>query len=418
MKRERVRHFIAERETIIVVGLLGMALLMGLIYSISLGDTIRFADEREYHRIAENLVEKHAFILWSQPTAWRPPAYPYFLAFWIWLGAGVVHLRLVHILLLGLTGFLVYTLLKKESSPFAATLGMGCVLFYPLFFYTAGTLYPQTLATTILVLAINSYFRSETPCLSNLVVTGICLGILMLITPSFSFVLLFFCAWIFFGKDSIRGRVRSILILGLASLLIVGPWIVRNYRVFHAFVFVSTNGGENLLMGNCENTTGTSGVVDISQYSQEAETRGLGEVGRDRFYRQKAVEYIRAHPLHSIKLYGLKFLNYFNFRNTLRTPGEASRWTSFLALITYGPLLLGGIILRLALVRKIPLTRFDAFLLLLYVLNGAFAAVFFTRIRFRVPFDALLICEAAYFIDRWISLKRGSVGSLPPKTPG
>jgi hypothetical protein len=45
------------------------------------------------------------------------------------------------------------------------------------------------------------------------------------------------------------GRARGAAFL-VASLLVVAPWTYRNWAVFHAFVPVSTAGGQNLFQGN------------------------------------------------------------------------------------------------------------------------------------------------------------------------
>jgi hypothetical protein len=83
-------------------------------------------------------------------------------------------------------------------------------------------------------------------------------------------------------------------------------------------VFVSTNSGENLLVGNSENTKPLDGRnVDISSY--ESVARAMDEVERDRYYRDQAIQYILGHPLESSKMYLLKVVNYFNYRNNLVT---------------------------------------------------------------------------------------------------
>ena len=53
----------------------------------------------------------------------------------------------------------------------------------------------------------------------------------------------------------------------ISSICVIGLWSIRNYYVFNSFVFVSTNGGFNLLLGNSKNTEPNLGVnTDISQY--------------------------------------------------------------------------------------------------------------------------------------------------------
>jgi hypothetical protein len=179
-----------------------------------------------------------------------------------------------------------------------------------------------------------------------------------------------------------------------------GLWTVRNYIALGSFVLTSTNSGENLLVGNSENSVPNGGrMIDISQYEQAAE--GLDEVARDRYFLDSALEYIQNHKMRVAKLYVLKVLNYFNFSNTLVTAGEGTTFRDLVMLITYGSLLL-LFILRLGLILKYPPTSFEILMITLYLINALVSAIFFTRIRFRLPYDYLLIINAALLVDRFI----------------
>ena len=80
------------------------------------------------------------------------------------------------------------------------------------------------------------------------------------------------------------------------------------------------------------------------------------------------------------------------------TGGAASRVTDVLLLLTYSPLLL-LFVLRWLLFRTYPPSPLERVFALAYVANALLSALFFTRIRFRVPFDALLICAVAMFVQ-------------------
>jgi hypothetical protein len=164
------------------------------------------------------------------------------------------------------------------------------------------------------------------------------------------------------------------------------PWHMRNQRTFGRFFFVSTNGGINLLLGNCEKTTPNAGVnIDLSKYDAPE----LDEVERDAHYRRAAFQYMKTHPARTLEMYVLKFLNYFNYRNKLYAATEGSSWRDLVILLTYGGVL-GLAVLRLVAARRVPPSRLEQFVFSFYVANGAFAAIFFTRIRFRVPLDFML----------------------------
>lgn len=76
-------------------------------------------------------------------------------------------------------------------------------------------------------------------------------------------------------------------------------------------------------------------------------------------------------------------------------------------LVTYYPLL-ALMLLRLMLRRRVPVSPFEGYLLALYLLGALVQAVFFTRIRFRVPFDLLLIALDALFLSYLIEPRSAS----------
>jgi hypothetical protein len=87
-------------------------------------------------------------------------------------------------------------------------------------------------------------------------------------------------------------------VLYLTTGLIILPWTLRNFRVFNDFVFISTNSGYNLLMGNNPYASGTYGAFDHL-------TEMLGDVtdepARDVKARQLALAYLVDHPWQTVK---------------------------------------------------------------------------------------------------------------------
>ncbi|MBN1558597.1 MAG: glycosyltransferase family 39 protein [Lentisphaerae bacterium] len=369
--------------------LAALVLAAGSVYAFQLKDRLRYPDERDYVALAARLAGAGRYSLDGQnPTAFRPPGYPLLLAAAARLGGGIVAFRLLNFALLGLTLPALFGLVRRQHGDAAGLLAALLPLGYPVLFYSAGTLYPQTLAACLFVTVLALVFGTANPGASRTAGAGLLGGWLVLTVPTFGFALALLAAWLSFEK-----RIRQAALLLAAAALVVAPWVARNARAFDAFVLVSSNSGVNLLLGNCETTTPNGGTtVDISAYRARAE--GLDEIERNRFYTRRALAWIRAHPRRALRLYALKFLNYFNFRNELYVRREGTAPRDLAMLLTYG-LLLALTAARLAASRRRPLTRFERFALLLYVLNGAFAALFFTRIRFRLPFDYLLIGTAA-----------------------
>jgi len=132
-------------------------------------------------------------------------------------------------------------------------------------------------------------------------------------------------------------------------------------------------------------------------------------VEADVFYRNTAINYILEDKAQAVSLYIRKFLNFFNYRNDLRTAGETSSLNDIVMLVGYGGLLF-VLLVRLCSFRLVKLNEQDILLLTFYLLSAIVYAVFFTRIRFRLPFDYLIIFMDAMFLNslvvRWQEHRR------------
>ena len=374
-----------------------LLLIAGVIYSLNLKDQLRYLpDEQDYVILTNNLVSQKVYSLDGlSPTAFRPPGYPLVLFLLGYLSASIVYYRILNFVFLCLSLFIAYRLLCEQVSSLAGVIGALLVMAYPVLFYNAGTLYPQTLGAFLLLLVIY-LITQKTVKKINLVLSGLFLGFLVLTVPTNVFLLFVLPIWLFFRYHSFK---RAFIPL-MSAILVIGAWTARNFLVFDDLVFVSTNSGENLLAGNSVSATPNSGrTVDISRYEQQAFS--LNEVERDRYYRSKAIEFLFENKTRALKLYALKVLNYFNIRNDLVTASEGSSMRNTLMLFTYGPLLL-LFILRLVLLKTYPPSDLEVLSISIYLISAFIMAIFFTRIRFRLPYDFLLIIIVAMFIERLI----------------
>lgn len=374
--------------------------LAALGYSIYKGDYLPYPDERWYFNdYAQNLVKFHIFSMDGiNSTAFNPPGYPFFLAVFVRLGFGIITARLMNFLAMFLTLLCVFSLLDDQTHKLAAILAVFLALGYPVLFYTAGTLYPQTLGAFFFILATLLYWK-EPFTTKKAVFSGVALGIAILTIPTFLFVPFFFVFFsIFIRKDTLTKTA----LLFIVVFVTIAPWTLRNYLVFHRFKPISTNFGLNFLLGNSSATTpnnGTIALIGISNILEEADRLGLDEFERDEFYTKHALAFIQQNPKHYITLYFLKVANYFNFRNDLQTDSESSLTKDLLMLFTYGVFLLITV-LRVLLFHKYPFSKLEVFLILLYFGNAFISALAFTRIRFRLPFDYLLIILVAMFLEK------------------
>src|SRR5262245_44221084 len=233
----------------VVVSLAAIVVVAGLVYSYWLGSNLRYPDEEEYYVLANHLVTRGEFTLnGEQPTAIRPPAYAFLLSLLLRIGAGVVQIRIFNFALLGGCLLLMYFILRERLSVLAGAIGAALIVCYPVFFYTAGTLFPQTFGAFVflLILYVLSYITTchlNSTChkialsITPFVIVGFLFGLLLLAIPAFVFSLLIVCIWTAIAVGKLKYGITILTI----ALLIVSLWSVRVYFVFRSFVFISAN---------------------------------------------------------------------------------------------------------------------------------------------------------------------------------
>jgi hypothetical protein len=366
--------------------------------------TLYYLDETDYFGLAQRMYGGLGYVdELLLPTASRPPGYPLVMVPFVGLTHSVLFIKLLNVVLLGISLLLIRALVARETR-LAAWLAGGVALAYPVWLYTASTLYPQTLCMTLLLGIVYVLTRADLTW-SNITGAGVLFGALILTAPSFQMLGPLLAGYILVCDSRPWWRKALMaFIFAAATVATIGPWIVRNYEVFGKLIPVSTNGGINLLLGNSENTRSNSGVdVNLDHYISQ--TGHLNEVERSSAYGRFALDWVSSNPAEAALLYVRKLVNYFNFRAepVTRVTGT-SAWQDWIMFFTYYPMLLLAVA-RLMLVRLKPLSRAEWLLLTLYVANAFLAAIFFTRVRFRLPFDGLLAVLAltalGLVFERW-----------------
>ena len=379
----------------------GFTLVAGLAYCLKLGSQVRYADEADYLRLSQHLAANG---MYSQdgvnPSAFRPPGYPYLLGLVREIWSSVTLLRSLNVLFAAVVVVGVWWLARRIGGNAAATLAAPVMALYPIAFYTMGALYPQTMGAALfiagLVALVQVYDgRHTTACTIG---CGLAFGLLVVTIPTFALALGVSVVWLAVTR---RTLLVPLAILLLAAVPAVG-WAVRNQVVMHELIPMSTNNGVNLLLGNSEHAGPRSGVnVDLSSYYDSIDRQQLDEVQTDRALRGDAIDWIKANPGRASVLYAEKTLNYFAPFDELATGSENSGAQRLLGLVTYLPLLVLFVI-RLLSWRRYRFDPVETLLVLLYVLAAPAQAIFFTRVRFRVPFDPLLIVVVAAFAAHWL----------------
>ncbi|MBC6447997.1 glycosyltransferase family 39 protein [Actinokineospora xionganensis] len=404
-------------RAIVLAAVAGAVLLAGG-FALAVGDALRFQDEREYVALARSVASGHGYVLTEYSVAvrppglaYRPPGLPFLLAPVSLLTDGsIVAMRFVGVAALGVSVWLASLLGRRIHSPAAGALAAVGVAAYPLFVFTATTLYPQIPAMALLLGFLESAFRAVDESRRGrwVAAAGLTGGLLALTLPVFALAVPLTVVWLAWSHRRALGRAarnRALAGVLLLAITLACVWTVRNAVVLGAFVPASTNGGVNLLLGNSERVTARTGSAgDIGPYYAVVLDDGLDEVEADRFYTVSAWEWVRGHPGDAARLYVEKVARAFAYADALSTEYRPGVLTSLLSALTFYPVL-GLAVLRVLLARR-RLGAEEKLLLGLVVMLVAVLAVYFIRIRLRLPLDALLIVVAA---SGALSLARGSV---------
>lgn len=415
----RCGEWLTTHATVIALVAVGLSLVIGGGYSIVLGGELRFYDEHVYVGIVRSMAHGHGFSLaGGQPTAYRPPGYLFLLLpVYLVTGGSVLAMRLVGVLALTGSVWFTYLLGRRVHTPGTGALAALVVACYPLLIYTATTLYPQVPALFLLLLTLELANRALPSDASHrlvmAVLAGLVGGLLVLTVPTFGVTAVGLVVWLAWRQRRSAHRVswRTVAALIVALAVLPALWCVRNAVALHAFVPVSTNDGVNLLLGNSPGATASSGTsVDLGTYSAVVTERHYGEVEQDHFYTSQALDWIRSHPGSAAALYAGKVANNFSYADDLATSSASSSAQNLLSAVSYYPILLLAL-LRIVASRRWPLRPTEQLIAWTILVNVLLLAVFFTRIRFRVPLDGLTIVLAASTVTHLLAPRQRSVES-------
>jgi hypothetical protein len=163
----------------------------------------------------------------------------------------------------------------------------------------------------------------------RLIALGACAGLMILIRPQ---LLIMAPILGFFAVPSTNAglRARALRALGVTglSLALCLPWTLRNCARMDRCVFVSANGGWNLLIGSVVEANGS--WIPIEGPRVPAECRNVfGEAEKDRCFGQAGAANIRRDPLGFLRLVPRKLSVTFDY---FGAPGHylhASNWALF-----------------------------------------------------------------------------------------
>lgn len=246
-----------EKTLVFLLTMLSLAIRIWWIKNIPTQPVTDFA---WYYERALDLIQGQGYGVDGSATAYWPVGYPAFLAlFFKLVGPSVGLAQTLNVILTTALTPLTFWITRKASGSTLAALTAGLlVAISPQAIGYSSILASEPLFTALVLggLAALCGKGRYMPWIGM----GVLLGFATLVRPQAILLIPIFALWRFIWFRSPEDSRKDILLRAGISCLVAGlvclPWIYRNYRIFDTFVFVSTNGGDNLFIGNNPEATG------------------------------------------------------------------------------------------------------------------------------------------------------------------
>jgi len=315
----------------------GLSFVLRLLVVLWAKDRFPPADDGSfYHVVAQRIAHGQGYTwLWPDGAvtyaAHYPVGYPALLGLaYAAFGSQPVVAMLVNAVLGAVAAFAAHRSVLRCASRGGALVAALLLALHPgLIFYTPA-LMTEGVAAEILVVAVWLSLRaSETRGAWRwLVALGICLGVSCLVRPQLLVMApLFGFFSLAASEPQYAARLaRAAIVTGIA-LAVCLPWTLRNCARMDRCVFVSANGGWNLLIGSAPEANGA--WIPIEGASVPERCRNVfGEAEKDRCFGQAGLENIRRDPLAFLRLVPRKLSVTFDY---FGAPGHYLHTSNFQA---------------------------------------------------------------------------------------
>ena len=234
---------------------------------------------------------------------------------------------------------------------------------------------------------------------------GLLWGFTALVNPTLCILLPFLLGWLAIClRQSARSLAGIVVRTVFMFALTLMPWTIRNYYAVDGLVFVKTNFGLELWLGNnpAVKEVVSSDLHPLTNYAERVQLILNGEPEYNRKKQREAFAYIRAHPGTFLKNLFDRFVDNWAATYDSRVDpwipilhlSTADVWfCSVFSVISFAGMILG---LRAQFVDSLPLAMCLVFFPIPYYITH-------TALRYRHPIDPFMTIFAVYAIVRLCS---------------
>jgi len=378
------------------------AILVRLLIALYMGDQVTVLpgihDQVSYDALARSLLAGRGYTFsknWypftpaNTPTAHWSFIYPLYLAgMYSITGYHPLAARIVQGVVGGaLICFLVYRIGRRVVDEDTGLVGAGLAAIYGYFVYYNVALMTETFFIVFVLFSLYlSLELKERPTVTRWILLGLTLGMAALFRQTILLFVPFLLLWLLFEarKREVRWWHFTLPIVVIA--LLIAPWTVRNYLIYHQFLPLNSNAGYAFYASNNPNL-GTDWRNELVVVPVPEELVGQNEAKLNQALTLKGFEFIIADPLRYLWLNLDKTLEYFKF-----WPSSDSSIISNLGRVLSFGLYLPFMLLGLGL----SLSRWRSFvpLYLFMIIHTGIHLLSWPALRYRLPVDAVLMVFA------------------------
>lgn len=376
----------------------------------------------EIGRIARSITHGQGFSspYWAPtgPTAQQPPVYPYLLAgafklFGVYTPGAAIAILSLNSIFSALTCVFLLLIGRKAFGDTVGLLAAWAWVFWP-----SGALIPitrvwhESLVALLLSALLWMTLRLEVSMRTRAwAIYGALWGVAALSNPVVLSTLPLLLGWLCYRRRR-HGLAwtKFLAVTALLAGIVVLPWLVRNYIVFHKPVFIADDLGMNLHLGNRPGASAahTARLQPAENMSEWRQYERLGELAYMAAKRQQAIAFITGHPAEYAWLCLQRFGEMWIWTGTFRPFGSVFPpliWQAFyfaLPLLAFAGLALA---FRDRFAAAWPLA------LTLCAFLGTYVIIEYSSPRYRHPIEPEMMLLGTYAVVTAWRRMRGKISS-------
>jgi 4-amino-4-deoxy-L-arabinose transferase-like glycosyltransferase len=311
----------------------GVGLAIRLVYALGvMGGREVTGDGREFHFLANVLATTGKYLQpfmyiglhRSIPTTEKPPLYPAVLAIPSALGLDSYAAHRVFSCLLGAGAIVLIGLLgRRVGGPRIGLAAAAVAAVYPALWMLDSSLRSESLYLPLIALVLLlSYRLLDAPTWSRAALAGLAVGLAALTRSEALGLVVLPMLLLPSGR-----RLRLAAAVAAGCLVVVGPWLARNWIVFHQPTAISTNEGGLLAGANCHSAYYTVLIGTWACFPRNDPAWGENEAVISRHLRSRALDYASDHAGRVPAVAGVRILRVWD----LYEPRSAAHFEASIA---------------------------------------------------------------------------------------